>query len=274
MNITSVVPDLENGYVYGVIPESSYTPIHLNIVSNDVSYSTEDANENIQYWNGSSWATYPSAGLSSSAGEQFRFSLGGGEVEADITRSTDSVVNDASVGTVSWSGVNNVILNNGVYATAGSGGGPWVSNYIKATNFGFSIPETAIITGIKIDFERYRGGTTGVIADSQIKIVKSDGALGTENKALIYESPDWTIWPTSSSISYQSYGGENDSWGESWTASDINNSMFGVAVSVTKPAGTAHVTMAYIDHIQITVYYTEEGSPPDTGYFSVYAYSK
>ena len=78
--ITGVVPDLENGYVYGIIPESSYTPIHLNIVSNGVSYSTEDANENIQYWNGSSWATYPSAGLSSSAGEQFRLNIGSSKV--------------------------------------------------------------------------------------------------------------------------------------------------------------------------------------------------
>jgi hypothetical protein len=46
-----------------------------------------------------------------------------------------------------------------------------------------------------------------------------------------------------------------DKWGETWTYSDINNSNFGVVLSADLILND--MSLARVDHIQITVYYTE-----------------
>jgi hypothetical protein len=70
------------------------------------------------------------------------------------------------------------------------------------------------------------GGWTlmGGIQDTNVKIVKSSGSIGTTNKA--YTTTDWGI------EEYVSYGSSSDLWGETWTPSDINNANFGVVISV------------------------------------------
>ncbi len=53
---------------------------------------------------------------------------------------------------------------------------------------------------------------------------------------------------------YQDYGGESDLWNESWTATAINNSGFGVAVAAQR-SQTGTGTNGRIDNIRIAVYY-------------------
>jgi hypothetical protein len=61
-------------------------------------------------------------------------------------------------------------------------------------------------------------------------------------------------WPANDA--YSSYGGSADLWGRTWSAADINNSNFGVAVSATVSAGLVALTMnTLVDHIRITVYF-------------------
>ncbi|MCK4347863.1 MAG: hypothetical protein KAW47_04525, partial [Thermoplasmatales archaeon] len=65
--------------------------------------------------------------------------------------------------------------------------------------------------------------TTGsIIKDENVKIVKSDGSIGTTNKA------NTTTWTDTEG--YVSYGGSGDLWGESWSDTDINNANFGVVL--------------------------------------------
>lgn len=167
-------------------------------------------------------------------------------------KSAGTVVDDAAVGTVSWVNPANATASDNVYATATAPSTSLEStHYLKATNFGFNIPTNATINGINVEIER-RKETFFQCVDNEIKIVKSDGSIGTTNKSA---GASW-----SSSDTYDSFGGATDLWGESWTASDINDTDFGVVISPQirmNPDGNP----ASVDHIRITVYYTP---PPAT----------
>ena len=116
-----------------------------------------------------------------------------------------------------------------------------ISHYLKATNFGFSIPDGATIDGILVEIEEQSDDSAA--DDNEVKIVKSDGTLGTQNKAAGVSS-----FPNSPAA-YISYGSSSDLWGETWTAEDINDVDFGTVISAI--GGNANV-----DHIRITITYT------------------
>lgn len=136
-------------------------------------------------------------------------------------------VNDPSVGTEGWINTGNVSTNDSSYASvSATGTGDFVSNYLKVTNFGFSLPNSAVIGGIRAEIKRYASANdSSYVVDSNVKIVKSNGLLGSTNKA------DSNHWDIDANERYTPYGGYYDLWNESWTASDINNSNFGVALS-------------------------------------------
>ena len=165
-------------------------------------------------------------------------------LQETTTLSPNIMSDDDSIGTVVWSNPDNAKTSNNVYATTPS------------ITFGFH-------------------------SDYEVKIVKSDSAIGTENKKL---ATPWT-----ETEGYFSYGGSANLWSESWSAEDINNSNFGVVLSVIQNGVISHylkatdfgftilngttingilveierfdnnnfpVFDASVDHIRITVYYT------------------
>jgi len=126
---------------------------------------------------------------------------------------------------------------------------------------------------------------SGTPIENSIKIIKADGSLGTEDKST------GGLWPTPEAV--KTYGAANDLWSESWTAENINDSDFGIAISMKgATSGVSHwlkaqgfgfsiptgatingilvsVTCYYIggatrtalaDCVYICVYYTEGGS--------------
>lgn len=160
--------------------------------------------------------------------------------------SPGTMANDTTVGDTAWINPDNAKVSDNTYTTA------------------------------------FMGQYTGGIYES-VKIVKSDGSIGTTDKA----NNNWT-----SSDAYTSYGSSSDLWGETWTREDINSSNFGVVIQAyidsdsyylkatnfgfTIPEGMNidgivveiekkevssgspnFYDYAYIDHIRITVYYTE-----------------
>ena len=157
--------------------------------------------------------------------------------------SPGTMADDATVGTVAWSNPDNAKVEDGAYAICGIAS-IVTYHYLKATNFGFSIPTGATINGIKIEIKQYE--TDGSVTDNVVKIVKADGTYGTENKAI---GGGWVDGVNA----YVTYGGVSDLWSETWTAEDINDADFGVGISVIAGAYSA----GYLDHIRITVYYTE-----------------
>ena len=146
----------------------------------------------------------------------------------------------AAVGSAAWSNPGNVTAADAQNATASVGIGI-DSHYLVATGFGFAIPAGATINGIVTEVKR--SSPMGTVSDEKVRIVKG-GSVGSTDKA------SGTSWPTTAA--YQSYGSNSDLWGQSWTASDVNASNFGVAIQ----AQAAGLDTAQVDHVRITIYYS------------------
>jgi hypothetical protein len=164
-----------------------------------------------------------------------------------------------------WSDPDNAKASDNSYAsTATLATTPGSSYRLKAMNYGFTIPDGATVKGIQVDVKRHKDSELySRVYDVEILIVKSDGSLGTNNKA-----DTVTNWPTSDAT--RSYGGATDLWGEVWGPADIDNSNFGVVVRVSLSwsgswGGPTPTITAYVDYVSITVYYDPPPPAPVGG---------
>ena len=144
----------------------------------------------------------------------------------------------------------NTNTTSGLLAHPNSGpGGAFFSRYLYVSNFGFTIPATATITGILTEVKRnYSGGSVGGLGvkDSVVQLMDSLGVRIGTNKA---SNTPWTGIST-----YATYGNSSDLWGATLTPAAINYSGFGVAVMAKNMS--ASIYTADIDHIRVTVYYS------------------
>lgn len=163
---------------------------------------------------------------------------GAAKAESDGPNSPGAVANDASFGTAAWTLPGNAAASDNVYAQAAPGGTP--TQYLKATDFGFSLPAVAAVKGILVQIEKRSLG--GSVSDARVRIVKN-GVVGSAERA------DAAAWPASDTV--VSYGGATDLWGETWTAADVNAADFGVVISATDSFDTAGV-----DHVAVTVFWS------------------
>lgn len=149
------------------------------------------------------------------------------------------------------SGAGHDVIDTGnVFASDNSYASIWMSGpntdyspWLQVTNFGFSIPAGATIDGIAVEVER---STPNSVRDHAARIVKG-GTIGSTDRA---NADAWTSTDT-----YVAYGGITDLWGETWSASDVNASDFGFALSCQEFGFGDH--QGKVDHVRITVYYTE-----------------
>jgi len=175
---------------------------------------------------------------------------------------------DSSIGTVTWGSPSNAQTNDASYANA-TLASTEISHYLKATDFAFTVPATATITGISVSVVRkISGGCLCILTDNSIKLVKG-GTISGDNKA-----DTGTAWTTSDVTA--TYGNSSDLWGLSLAPSDVNASNFGVAVSATNTIGSA--IDADINYISITVYYTYNSwvaglNTSDSGNFNISNYT-
>lgn len=150
--------------------------------------------------------------------------------------------NDAAIGTVAWTNPGRVTADDSVRSSASPSAGS-VTNYLKATNFGFAIPTGATIDGIVATWElRQIGGSTPL---SSFTLVKAGSATGTAKTS----TDAWTTL---------SFGSSSDLWGATWSVSDINDTGFGTAMSANNNTGGS--VSLQVDYVSMTVYYTEGGS--------------
>jgi len=118
------------------------------------------------------------------------------------------------------------------------------SRALIATEFGFSVPPNATITGIMVEVLR-KGFTTNAIHDTLVYLMKNNQVAGLPK---VSSDP----WPLIAQ--YEAYGDTADLWGTVWTPADINSKQFGVYV---KPVNRSNaMDSAAVDHIQVTVHYT------------------
>lgn len=118
------------------------------------------------------------------------------------------------------------------------------SEYIRATQFGFSVPSNATILGIKAEFDRSVDTPSGV-GDYSVLIVKGGSSAGTDQSA-------GAVWPSTLGVAV--FGGATNMWGTTWTPSEINASNFGVQLQVINLLGVGEI--ARLDQIRMTVYYS------------------
>ena len=118
------------------------------------------------------------------------------------------------------------------------------SDYIDVQGFGFAIPTGAAIDGIIVTIERK--STTGTVKDASLQLLNASGTPAGDDKAALLDA-----WPTSDAS--VSYGSTSDSWSITPTVAMVNDSDFGVRLSVT---GDVKDDVASIDHISMKVYYT------------------
>lgn len=158
-----------------------------------------------------------------------------------------TMADDPAIGTLTWVNPDNAKVADTAYAIATGGNGA-KSHYLKATNFGFSIPARATIDGIRVFLEGFGSDAVGGdIIDWEVKIVKSDGSIGSENKA---SAGAWNI------INAKFWGSSTDLWSETWSAEDINDVDFGFVFSIDSQS-TSGITTMNANHMAIYVSYTE-----------------
>jgi hypothetical protein len=161
----------------------------------------------------------------------------------------DSGAYESGPGTIIWNFPGYVTADDSNYATASLGINV-ISYYLKATDYDFTIPTNATITGIEVKIGRFASGSND-IRDYEVRLVKGGSVTG-DNKA-----DTGTTWPTGSPAEV-TYGSSSELWGTTWSYSDINATNFGVALAAKNFAATA--PMAEVDYMKITVTYMP--SPP------------
>jgi len=157
--------------------------------------------------------------------------------------------------TGTWDNPDRVTASDGSYASWTFASGNF-SNFLIPTTFQFSIPGGATIDGIKVAFHSRYASVVNQVYDGNILLTKN-GQSGVGSDHRLTGTPEETYWPTSPTT--HTFGGPSDLWGTTWTPAEINGSGFGVLVDAWKSSGSGQI--AYIDSVEITVYYT-----PGAGY--------
>lgn len=166
---------------------------------------------------------------------------------------TTANLSNAPESAEAWVNPGNVSADDGTEATitAATYDTPDISQLLVCSNFGFTIPGTANIDGIIVEIDRRN--SAGAASDNRVQL-----ALGTAFANLVGTNKADTAldWPASLTIA--TYGGAADTWGTSFTASQINASTFAVMLSVQADAANTDIQ---VDFVRMTVHYTEIAAP-------------
>ena len=154
---------------------------------------------------------------------------------------------NATVGTATWLNPGNITSPGSPYATQNIPSGA-STHYLVATNYNFSIPASATISGITFSIRRQIASTSNMF-DVNVRLVKAGSVTGSNLASA-------TAWPNSFGVA--TYGGVANLWGTTWLPAEVNATNFGVAISANSGSGSTR--QADVDYMQLTVTYTLPGS--------------
>ena len=109
---------------------------------------------------------------------------------------------------------------------------------LTVKEFGFNVPETTTPQGFIITVETDAAQDYGLF----VQMLKNGVPVGTPQGIIPALTTTTTV-----------FGSINDLFGDSWTASDINNTEFGVQLTANAPLGS---TTAFVGFVQIEVFFT------------------
>jgi large repetitive protein len=159
--------------------------------------------------------------------------------------------NDADgPGTYPWTNASNATASDNSYAVSASSiPSSDFMDWLKASNFGFSIPSHATLDGIEVTVE-LKAAASGDTVDFNCVLVIGNATTGAFRNHL-NQSP-----PTSDTTF--TFGGASDKWGASPSIANINSSTFGVMFRARTPAAGGDPTLnnaIQVDHITMKIYY-------------------
>jgi regulation of enolase protein 1 (concanavalin A-like superfamily) len=146
-----------------------------------------------------------------------------------------------------WTNPGNITANDSVVATVTVT--TTNSDWLVANNFGFSIPSGSTIDGI-VATVNASANTSSSAVDNGAFLIHANSSFSPSNQATNSALP--------TTLTDKTYGGSSSTWGDSWTATDINSANFGFAFRV---GGFTNPSTANVDYIKIQVYYTSPSTP-------------
>ncbi len=150
-------------------------------------------------------------------------------IESNLTTFTNVARSGSGM---SWQNLSNAQTSNdssaNTYVPGAAPIGVYTTDYLVGSDLVKTIPDASVIAGIEVDVERKRDGSHNE-KDSQVRLRRA-GVLESTDKA-----DTSTVWPTTDTV--KTYGSTTDKWSASWSRADLNDSGFGVAISITGDAG-------------------------------------
>lgn len=151
--------------------------------------------------------------------------------------------NDATVGSVAWTSVNNIKVDDNTEASLTLLGGQ-TSNYLKGTNFGFSIPTTSSLLGITLTVET-------LVTFVPNKGVRLFAYLVKDGVVLTATEKEVTGFAAGGRKTL-TVGAADTLWSAVLTPADTNAATFGVALKATSVNGGT----IGIDYVKLAITYS------------------
>lgn len=152
-----------------------------------------------------------------------------------------------SVSGYAWYNIENVKLSDDKYASC-LVYSSYPSSGLICTNYSFNVPLNCNITGVVAKIEAKGGSVNEGLYISSVKLTKNGSAvIGNNLASHNYLSTADVIYSF----------GQSDNiglWGATLTPSEINDSTFGVVISIGNE-NVSYNLVPNIDHVQITIYY-------------------
>lgn len=145
------------------------------------------------------------------------------------------------VGSTAWTNPTNIQANDLNNAT--SSGRQW-TNWLRGTNFGFSIPAAATITNVKFDVDIKGYSQSGGSASGWQAQLYNGGLIGTQQN----NSFGTTITALLTIV-------PNGLWGATLTPAIVNGAGFGVMLYVDAFSPNS-ITACPLNYFQLTITYT------------------
>jgi hypothetical protein len=128
---------------------------------------------------------------------------------------------------------------------------------LKVTGFGFSLPPSARISGIEVQVSRRASKNDLAVdriaaRDASIRLLKAGAPAG-----ISLATPG--VWPKVE-LTWTNYGGgagdpKDDLWTEKWSAADVNDPGFGVAIVVRADGDPGESIDLEVDFVRMFVWY-------------------
>ena len=166
-------------------------------------------------------------------------------------------------GQKNWEMTEKAITSDDAWATLDLPG-QFYSSTLKLSQFGFNLPQGAIIKGIKVNLEGKRSGN-GTLKEYGIRL-SSQSTQSANMAGKGFNASN--VWAKSSTDRKWSYGYEDQMWGMNWNAAMINDPSFGLSIDLINFSTQA--VKAELDAVTIEVFYEPLPTFCLTDVFSVY----